>query len=312
MADGRKPGPMCQELNPIYIDNGTMCLALSPTPGAVIHDSVSHLTKAEKLARAIRSAARVLPGDAGSKLEALLAPEVLAIVAAVIVIWAGSHAFGVGEAVDIMLLATGFIFLGFEAIDAMRHLVSFGSIALDAQTAADLDRAGSHLASAISIIGINTVIVLLTRGGVKAYRGRYKPTTTGDPALPAGEGSTNKYGDIIYSTRGAATDQALVLYHEQVHSFLSPKLKLFRELRADLGMTAYQKSYFLKYLEEALAESYAQMRVNGLKGLPAGIRFPIANGYVTLRAVLTEAAAGAAFGTISVGGIVFAVDFDGN
>ena len=78
MADGRKPGPMCQELNPIYIDNGTMCLALSPTPGAVIHDSVSHLTKAEKLARAIRSAARVLPGEAGSKLEALLAPEVLA------------------------------------------------------------------------------------------------------------------------------------------------------------------------------------------------------------------------------------------
>ena len=77
-------------------------------------------------------------------------------------------------------------------------------------------------------------------------------------------------------------------------------------------MTAYQKSSFLKYLEEALAESYAQMRVNGLKGLPAGIRFPIANGYVTLRAVLTEAAAGAAFGTISVGGIVFAVDFEGN
>lgn len=309
MADGKQPGPMGQELNPVYIDNGTMCLALSPTPGVVIDDSVAHLSKAEKLAEAMRRAARLLPGEAGAKLESLLAPEVLAVVVAVIVVWVGSHAFGVGEAVDVMLLATGFVFLGFEAIDAMRHLVSFGTIALDAQTTADLERAGSHLASAISIIGINTVIVLLTRGGVKAYRGRYKPTTTGDPALPAGEGWTNKYGDITYSTRGSATDQALVLYHEQVHSFLSPKLKLFRELRADVGMTAYQKSAFLRYLEEALAESYAQMRVNGIKGLPAGIRFPIANGYVTLRAVLTEAAAGAALGTISIGGIVYAVDF---
>lgn len=309
MADGKQPGPMGQDTNPLYIDNGTMCLALSPTPFVVIDDSVAHLSKAEKLAEAIRRAGRLLPGEAGSKLEALLAPEVLAVVVAVIVVWVGSHAVGVGEAVDILLLATGFIFLGFEAVDAMRHLVSFGSIALDAQSVADLDRAGSHLASAIAIIGIDTVIVLLTRGGVKAYRGRYKPTTTGNPRLPPGEGWTNKYGDITYSTRGSPKDRALVLYHEQVHSFLSPKLQLFREFRTDLRMTGYQKSAFLQYLEEALAESYAQMRVNGIKGLPEGIRFPIANGYVTLRAVLTEAAVGAGIGTITIGGIVYAVDF---
>jgi hypothetical protein len=72
-------------------------------------------------------------------------------------------------------------------------------------------------------------------------------------------------------------------------------------------MAAYEKSAFLRYLEEALAESYAQLRVNGIKGLPAGIRFPIANGYVTLRAVTTEAAMGTAFGTIVVGGITYLV-----
>lgn len=304
--------PICIEEPTVCVDSGTMCLAVSPTPGIAMSNAVAHFSSVDKLAEAIRRAAKSLPGEAGSKLESLLSPEVLAIIAATLVVWAGSHAVGIGAAIDILLVATGFIFIGFEAVEAIRQLVAFGATALDAKTESDLDRAGGHLARAISIIGINIAIVLLTRGGMKAYRGRYKPTIKGDPSLRAGVGWTNKYGDITYSTRGAATDQALVLYHEQVHSFLSPKFKLFRELRADVRMTGYQKSAFLRYLEEALAESYAQMRVYGIKGLPEGIRFPIANGYVTLRAVLIEFAAGAAFGTISISGIVFAVDFEGN
>jgi hypothetical protein len=83
-----------------------------------------------------------------------------------------------------------------------------------------------------------------------------------------------------------------------------------REQRADFGMSGYQNSALLRYLEEALAETYAQLRVNGIKGLPAGVRFPIANGYVTLRAVATEASIGAAGVTLVIGGIVFVVDIE--
>jgi hypothetical protein len=287
-----------------------MCLAASPLPGPVIASNVARLGASEKLAEAIRRAARSVPGEAGAKLQALLSPETLAILAAVLAVWVGSHAVGVGEAVDVLLLATGLIFVGREAVDAVGHLIDFGRLALGAQTEADLESSGQHLAAAISIIGINAVLVLLTRGGIKAYRGRYKPSVKGDPALPPGEGWTNKYGDVRYSTAGSAQDQALVRYHEQVHSFFSPKLMKFRELRADVSMAAYEKSAFLRYLEEALAESYAQLRVNGIKGLPAGIRFPISNGYVTLRAVTTEAAVGLAFGTVTVGGIVYAVSLE--
>ena len=81
-----------------------------------------------------------------------------------------------------------------------------------------------------------------------------------------------------------------------------------RELRADLRLTGYQKSSFLRYLEEALAEGYAQVRVNGIKGLPEAIRFPVANGYVTVRAVVKEAAIGAGVVTVTIGGIVYVVD----
>ena len=43
-----------------------------------------------------------------------------------------------------------------------------------------------------------------------------------------------------------------------------------RELRANVGMAAYEKSALCKYIEEALAESYAQVKVNGIRALPGG------------------------------------------
>jgi hypothetical protein len=131
----------------------------------------------------------------------------------------------------------------------------------------------------------------------------YRPSVTGDPSLPAGVGGTNRYGDIVYSTRGSATDQAIALEHERLHSLLSPKLMPLRKFRAALRVGAYEHSQLMKYLEEALAETYAQLRVNGISGLPSAIRFPIANGYVQLDRVLREAT----MATIAVGGITYGV-----
>ena len=126
---------------------------------------------------------------------------------------------------------------------------------------------------------------------------------TGTTTLEAGAGETDKWGNVWYSTLGSADDVALARYHESVHSFLSPKFKLFRELRADVRMAGYQKSSTLRYIEEALAESYAQLRVNGIRGLPAGIKFPIIEKYVTIRALAAEGGVG----TIVIGGVTYYV-----
>jgi hypothetical protein len=273
------------------IDTGTLALCATPTPGTV-KTSVENWSITEKLAYVLDRAARRLPGDAGSKLAALAAPETLAVVAAVLVAWAASHALGVGFAADVLMVAGGIIFLGREAIEAAQQIGSFVSRTLSARNERDLDAAAGHLSSAVTIIGVDAVLILLTRGAVKAHRGRYRPTVKGDASLPPGYGSTDKFGNVRYSTQGSAADQALVRYHEMVHSVLSPKVARLREFRADVGMKGYQHSSLLRYLEEALAESYAQLRVNGIKGLPEGLRFPIANGYVTLTAVATEAAIG--------------------
>jgi hypothetical protein len=159
-----------------------------------------------------------------------------------------------------------------------------------------------------TVKGILTLAAATVRSTTKAAAGLTgrlfaKTTITGTTAYPAGEGFTTKFGDVVYSTLGSADDVALVKYHESVHSFFSPKLKVLRNLRADFGYAAYNKSSLVKYLEEALAETYAQLKVHGFKGLPTGIAFPVKHGYVTLKATVIEGAVA----TITVGGTTYGV-----
>jgi hypothetical protein len=113
---------------------------------------------------------------------------------------------------------------------------------------------------------------------------RYEPTVKGTSTMPAGEGATDKYGNIWYSTKGTAKQIGLAKNHETVHSVLSPKAEFLREFRADASMTLYERSCLLRAVEEAAAETYAQIKVNGLsaKSLGEGLMFPIREGYVRL------------------------------
>jgi len=71
-------------------------------------------------------------------------------------------------------------------------------------------------------------------------------------------------------------------------------------------MSGYLRSAFLQYLEEAIAETVAQLRANGFSGFLEGVKFPVANGYVTISDMACE---GAAIGTISAGTQYFTVQF---
>ncbi|GAA1823475.1 hypothetical protein [Agromyces salentinus] len=137
----------------------------------------------------------------------------------------------------------------------------------------------------------------------------HKPSVTGDSAKRAGTGGTGKFGDYWYSTQGTAAEQNLAKFHEQVHSILSPKLMALRNFRANVGLTLYQKSYLMRGIEEALAETVAQLRVNGIKGIPTGIMFPIKNGYLKVSTVAQAAQLGAEIvvGTVLVAGYSYTV-----
>ena len=48
-----------------------------------------------------------------------------------------------------------------------------------------------------------------------------KKAETGSATLPPGEGFTDKFGNVTFSTQGSQADIALVRFHEQVHSALT-------------------------------------------------------------------------------------------
>ncbi|MCA9665187.1 MAG: hypothetical protein KC503_06350 [Myxococcales bacterium] len=158
---------------------------------------------------------------------------------------------------------------------------------------------------------------LLLRGAgraAKAARPPTQPPTTARlfgrkvastrPHAAPGSGRTDWHGNYWYSTAGSAKDQKLARYHEQVHSVLSPRLRLGRDVRARIKELGFQRSTALRYIEEALAEAVAQLRVNGLRGLPRALRHPMQPYYrIKVGRLLGEVALGA----LTLAGVTYAV-----
>jgi hypothetical protein len=294
----------------------------------------------QRLAEVIARTATLLGGDAGRLLLSLVSPMNLAIMSGTLVIWAGSHFVGIGEIVDVLLLCVGAFTIGWSVTDVAKLLFTFADKTVHANKDRDLDEAASALSRAITLAGFTVIMALLLRRSVKkigiargtnvadAMRPRNpglpavgndpaagrmwsRPGITGDPTLPPGEGSTSPFGEVRISTAGSLTEQALVRVHESVHQFLTPRLGILRTFRVQLGMSAYMRSALMMYLEEALAETVAQLRVvGGGSAFLKGIKFPVGNGtvtaYVTTAQLMSE---GAALGTVVAGTQHFVVQF---
>jgi hypothetical protein len=219
---------------------------------------------------------------------------------------------------------------------AGKELIAFARGVNSAKSDGDLDEAADHLARAVSMIGVQAVLMLLLHTAPKPYAHRppgiprgwwnfgpaprapsgrwfYKSTTTTVPPsrLPLGAaGVTSEWGDIEISSVLSASEARTTLLHEQVHSFLTPKLYPLRELRAQIRIQGYARSVFLRYIEEAMAETYALLRTKGLdmNALIEGITFPVTSGgyRITLRQTSKEFR-GVLLGPIKVGGMVWNV-----
>ena len=288
----------------------------------------------EKVGEAMRrSLPRLAPG-VRSEVEKLLAPEALAVIAVVLGLWIGAHFIGIGEIIDIILLAVGVFAIGLAVFDGVGELAEFSQTALAAVSDEDLDRASIHFANAVTILGVQAVLAVLFRGAPRTYSGghinvgppppvtqgwAYRPRLRSTKNLPAGAGVTNPWGDIVISRLGTAADRRLAALHENVHRVLTPKLYFLREFRIQNRTSSYTRSALSKYLEEALAETIAQVGVNGFREVFTGISFPVREKYVTLlrsKQVFTAQgiqiifpiapeAAGLLAGSILVGGIRF-------
>jgi hypothetical protein len=284
---------------------------------------IARMSSTDKIGEAIRRSLPHLPAEARGLVEAMLKPETLAIIAGTLVVWAGSHFFGIGEIVDAILLGVGVIALGFAVFEGADALCDFAAGALSAKSVGELDEAAKSFARAVTVLGVSTIQALLMRGPIRTVTSRGRPKLDGrisvgapPPAgnrllisrpaqLPGGNlGGTSPYGVITIARNQSLTEQRISLFHELVHRYFSPRTEPLRRIRAELRMSGYSRSALLCYLEEVLAEGYGQLRVRGLAKAMGAYRFPLEGGYVTVSELASE---GVAIGTIMLGTTLFKV-----
>ncbi|GGD26631.1 hypothetical protein ACP26F_02750 [Franconibacter pulveris 1160] len=306
---------------------------------------VQNLDLQARLRVVLTKTAALLPADIGQQLLAIISPQSLAVMASVITIWAGAHFFGIGEIADLILLIVGWAATGGIALQAGQKLYSFAIKTNEAHTEAELDIAASELAEAITLIGVNTFLALLLKKKPndtfkKPFRGvsmptysksiaarmnlpknggwRYTPTIKISKRKDVNQGATKPWGDAVvgrnYYPAAMPKDEAYLkmlttLYHEQVHMALAPKFYLLRELRVFLKQSGYNKSYLLRYLEEAFAETVGLMRARGMSAqyIIEGFKFPLGNTYEITFSLLRHEAAGILLGPVVVGGLMYNV-----
>ena len=118
----------------------------------------------DKYARVLELVPQHLPGEMKGAFAELVSPEAIGVTVAILVVWAGSHAIGVGFAIDVLLIAIGFAMVGWSIFGAVGDVIEFFEIMESARSDADLNRAAQKLAGAIAALGVGTFIALLTRG----------------------------------------------------------------------------------------------------------------------------------------------------
>lgn len=194
---GRSPVP-----GPVGAESGRTSTLQAPTPPAA--PAVSTVTQANLPANApgnvekwdmedrfsdvLKRTLGKLPGSMQHEFAALLTPTNLAIMAGTLALWAASHLAVVGEVVDILLVLSGAFFLGMAVFDVMGEFADCLKLTINAKTTNDLDGAASHLARAVSIIGVAVFVAFLAKIAMKV-----KGSKGGDSASSgsgaAGEGA---------------------------------------------------------------------------------------------------------------------------
>ncbi len=276
--------------------------------------------------------------EAREAMASMLTPASLAIVTATLIIWAGSHAFVVGEIVDVILVCIGAVTVGLSFYDGAREVKDFAVAATGARSDAGIDVAARHFARAATILGITLLQAVLLHGQARTLRLRGRPRlyqieSKNPPELNSRlkikrpkklfnpytkepiSALVDEWGTTIEISRDQPlSQQRIALLHEIAHRYLIPRAGMLREIRNEARIAGYGYTVLLRYLEEALAEGYAQLRRNGLLSAVKALYYPLKqpmedgdpNGeaYVTIAHIYKE---GKILGTIMLGGNRFYV-----
>ncbi len=173
--------------------------------------SVADMSHQERFELLLRKTGPRLPSEIAEEFTQLLAPEVLAAIVVTLVAWAGSHYFGVGFVVDILLVGAGFIFLGAQILYAIGDFTNAVSITYTARTTQEIDLAADHLANFIAVVGVAAFMTILTKKGLPKGSGqlRYLERARRWAATAADAGLPLRHFSVFKST--AMETQTIIL-----------------------------------------------------------------------------------------------------
>jgi hypothetical protein len=125
------------------------------------------MTVCARVSVTLRYAVELLPGDLREQGRMLLTPWAIGTMAAMIGVSAGAQFTPFGWFADLVMFALGPAALGTAAIQVTTDLREFACGVVSAETDNDLRAAARHLARAISVIGVGTLLLWLTKRGAR-------------------------------------------------------------------------------------------------------------------------------------------------
>ncbi len=137
--------------------DGTLTRGISPLPGPLQDAARSKLlvpqSETDRLLAAAYRALPMLPENIRERVASMLTPEAMGVLAAVGIVWAGSHFFGVGEVFDVLLAGATVLTVGWDAIKALKGFAQFYQKAVHAKSDKELTEAATYFADAILTLG---------------------------------------------------------------------------------------------------------------------------------------------------------------
>ncbi len=192
MSDYRIPGPIGTDGHAVPTDWGTCPVRLTPAPGPVASGGkMDAMALEDRFVSVLQRTAPKLPGEVREEFAAMLDPATLAVIVGVLALWAGSHYVGVGFIVDILLVVVGIGFLGWQIWSVGNDFIAFLDLTYTARTEDDLEKAATHLANFIAVVGVAAFMALVARGAkrytpkARKLRGLARAASAADAGMPA-------------------------------------------------------------------------------------------------------------------------------
>ncbi|TWB26478.1 hypothetical protein [Nitrospirillum viridazoti] len=137
----------------------------------------------DRVVATLRRCVPLLPRDMQQAAKSLFTRETLYWLAGFLVVWAGGHLAGYGEAIDVILLGVGYAMVGWSVFQGLNDLGHGIALAITAKTQHDLDEAAKRTAAGLTILTINALIALIAK--VKPASGGKRPMVEEPPPPPA-------------------------------------------------------------------------------------------------------------------------------